>query len=825
MHFELPIQDPVLTFALVMLLILVAPLLSMRVRLPGVVGVILAGALVGPSAANLLTRDGLVGLLGTVGLLYLMFTAGLSLEINQFIKHRNHSLIFGLMAFGLPQTLGTTAGIMLLDYDLPSAILLGSIIASHTLLAYPIAQRIGITRNPAITMGTGSSLVTDGAALLILAGVVGMQSGEAGAGFWFQFVTMVAVYVAIVLLVLPRLGRWFFRNVTSDPTLDYIFLLALMFATAWGAELVRLEPIIGAFLAGLTLNRLVPDNSTLMTRVSFVGDALFIPFFLLSVGMLVDFRVLVASLDVWYTAALFAAAALSGKTVAAKLAQRMFGYTPAEGWAVLGLTLPQAAATLAVTLVGFELGLFDTTTVNAVVMLILLTCVIGPWLLERYGRQVALTEETQPRSSDAPRRILVPLANPEAAEMMMDIAFMIRPKNAAEPLYPLTVALEGRDVEAKVAAGERMLGYAVIHAAAAEVPVIPVTRVDLNVAAGILRAQRELRISTVVIGWKGTHFGLGRIFGTVVDQVIQQSGQQILVCRFVGPINTTQRLMLAIPPFAEREVGFDESVATVKRLVQQLGVKLTITGKPGDLTRLEKRLARIKPDVPFTLTPAESAFDALSQQSPAFGKTDMLIQLSARAGRISWHPGLDRLPRQFVGRYPESNFVALYPSETAPEPGAGTAEAALSPAQLLSNERIVVGISESEPAAVVRALLSTHFSDRPQVMQRVMDALQVTGQSVPIEVTPGVALMHTHTAEVEQPTLFMGTLDEGRTFPRINNKVFVVFVLLSPRDLPPKQHLESLAAIAQLVHSPTVVKNLYSARSVEAIRSAMTNSG
>lgn len=826
MAMELPITDPVLIFALAMLLILVAPLLFTRMRLPGVVGLIVAGALVGPSAANLLARDQTIELLGAVGLLYLMFVAGLSLEIDQFIRHRSHSLVFGLLAFGIPQGLGVAAGLVLLDYDWPTAILLGSIIGSHTLLAYPIAQRLGITRNPAVTAAIGSSLVTDGLALVTLAGVIGVHGGHAGVGFWLRFAAMVGVYVAVVTLALPRLGRWFFRTVAGDANTDYLFLLAVLFGSAYAAGLVGLEPIIGAFLVGLALNRLVPDTGALMTRVRFVGDALFIPFFLLSVGMLVDFRVLVSSPGVWYAAGLFIAGALAGKVAAAKISQWLFGYTPQEGWAVAGLTIPQAAATLAVTLVGFEAGLFDAAAVNAVVILILVTCVVGPWMLERFGRAVALKDDSRPHITDAPRRVLVPLANPGAAEAMMDVAFMIRPKNSDEPVYPLTVALEGPGVEGRVAAGERMLGNAVIHAAAAEVPVIPVTRADVNIAQGVIRAQRDLRVSTVVIGWSGGSMGLGRVFGSVVDQVVAGSAPQVVICRFVGPVNTMRRVMLSIPPFAEREIGFEDSIRTTKRLAQQMGAKLSITARPSDLARLDKRLAAIGPAAPTALVPAESAFEAMARQSPPPGPTDALVMLSARSRRISWHPGLDRLPRQFVGRFPDVNLIAIYPSEVAPDPaapapGGAVANAGL-PSRLLHEDRVLVGIDESEPAGVASVLMAPHFGDRPAVLRRVLSALHPTSQSVPIEVAPGVVLMHAHTPQVDKPTLFLGTLRHGQAFPRVSNRVFLVFVLLSPRDLPPREHLESLAGIAHLVHAPAVVRDIHDADSPREVLEAMT---
>jgi Kef-type K+ transport system membrane component KefB/mannitol/fructose-specific phosphotransferase system IIA component (Ntr-type) len=828
--FQRPFEDPVLIFGSVMVLILLAPLLFRRLRIPGIVGLILAGAVVGPSGLNLLARDFTFELLGQVGLLYLMFVAGLSMELNQFIRLRNRSLAFGAMSFFIPQVIGIALGMWLLGYGWAAALLLGSIVGSHTLLAYPIAKRIGIVRNRAITMATGGTLVTDGVALAILAGVVGAQAGEMGAGFWVQFLGLVGAFVTFVVIVLPRLGRWFFRSVPADADTEYIFLLAVLFSTAYLSGLVGLAPIVGAFLAGLLLNRLVPDSSPLMSRVSFFGDALFIPFFLISVGMLVDFAVLFRSGEVWATAAVFTGVVVVGKLAAAKIAQWVFGHTAAEGWTIGGLTVPQAAATLAVTLVGFRLELFSATDVNAVVLLILVTCVLGPWLVERFGRQVALAEETQPiHREDVPQRILVPLANPDAAEAMMDVAFMIRDPGATEPVYPLTVALEGPDAEARVAAGERMLGYAVIHAAAAEVPVIPVTRVDVNVAGGVLRALRDLRISAVVIGWNAAAPGLGRTFGPVVDQILDESPQQAVICHIVNPLNTLGRLVLALAPFAEREPGFDEAIQSVKRLARQLGLKLVVVTRAADRPRIEARLKRVKPDLALTFADAEAIVDAPRSVAPPLAENDLFVLMSTRRGRISWHPHLERVPRNWVSQSARTSLMVVFPSEIASdavvttEPAAEAAEKPMSPTQLLVSRRTLLGLTAASPEAIVERLLRTHYDANSPELYELLRSLQHGRQQAPIEVTPGVVLLHTHTVHVAEPTLFLATLDEGMTFPKINKRVYVVFVLLSPRHLPPKTHLTTLASIARLVQDPGKVKRMYEARSMDELQEAIGN--
>ncbi|MEM7734493.1 MAG: cation:proton antiporter, partial [Deinococcota bacterium] len=372
-----PIHNPVLIMALAMGLFLVVPLLFERIRLPSIIGLILAGALVGPHGLNLLERDETIQLLGTVGLLYLMFVAGLELDLVGFIKHRTSSLTFGLLTFAFPMILPLVL-MPFFGLSWAEVILIGAIVASHTPIAYPIASRLGISKNPAITAAMGGTLVTDTLSLVVLAIITSYVDGASSVQFWIIKFALLAAFCFVVLQGLPRLGRWFFRYVGNQPIAQYAFLLTVLFATAFLAEELRSKDLIGAFLAGLALNRLVPDTSALMNRLQFVGNSLFMPFFLLSVGMLVDAQVLTDP-NVWLLAAMLSVILLVGKGLAAVLSQRLFKYSPAQGFLMLGMSLPQAAATLAVTFVGYDIGLFDESMINAVVVLIMFSCLLGPW--------------------------------------------------------------------------------------------------------------------------------------------------------------------------------------------------------------------------------------------------------------------------------------------------------------------------------------------------------------------------------------------------------------------------------------------------------------
>jgi Kef-type K+ transport system membrane component KefB len=670
--FPIPFEDPVLIFGLVMLIILLVPLLFTRIRIPGVVGLILAGTIVGPSVLGLLERDSTMILLGTVGLLYLMFMAGLSIDLNKFEKLKNRSIFFGLLSFFIPLSLAVVAGIYLLNYNMFTSLLLGAIVGSHTLLAYPIANRIGITKNTAVTMTMGGTIMTDSLSLAVLAVVAGAVAGDIGPTFWITFISSVAVYLAIVITGLPRLGRWFFRDAKNETNIEFVFLVALLFLTAYLAGVAGLAPIIGAFLAGLTLNRLVPESSPLMSRVQFVGNALFVPFFLISVGMLVDVQVLIEGTEVWLLAGVYTGLVLTGKFLAALSTGFIYGYSKEETFTVFGLSSPQAAATLAVTLVGYEIGLFNQMAVNAVVVMILITCLIGPWLVERYGRAVALQEDAKPYNpSEAPQRILVPLANPATAESLMDIAMMMRGSKSGEPLFPLTVARDGAQVNSQVAASEKMLSHAVVHAAAADIPVLPITRVDMNISNGILRAVKELRISEIVIGWNGQISARQKIFGSILDQLLEQSDEMVLVCKIEHPVNTTKRVVLVAPPFIDREPGFDEAMQMIQNLCSQLGSEVLLASTDQNGERIGDILTKTEPEIDTTFLSLPKWSDVVRTTGPKLQDDDLLIILSTREGSLAWDSSFQRIPRIIARRYSDTNFITVYPSElimrTSPE--------------------------------------------------------------------------------------------------------------------------------------------------------------
>ena len=806
LSFSLPFSDPVMIFALVMLIILLAPLIFSKLRIPGIVGIILAGTLVGPSVLGLLERDSTIELLGTVGLLYLMFMAGLSIDLNRFEKLRNRSIGFGSISYFFPAAGAYLLGIYFLEYSVSTSLLLGAIVGSHTLLAYPIVERLGITKNTPVTMSMGGTLVTDTLSLGVLAVIAGTAGDAQGPGYWFGFATSVSIFVVAAVLILPRLGRWFFRNIKYQNNTDFVFMVAVLFTTAFFAELAGLASIIGAFLAGILLNRLVPSSGTLMSRIQFVGNAMFIPFFLISVGMLVDVEVL-TSFDVWEKAIAFTLLVFIGKAIAAAIISGIFKYSAAEGLVVFGLTTPQSAATLAVTLLGYDLGFFDQTAVNAVVILILFSCLLGPWLVEKYGRAVASQEEEKPYSpADAPQRILVPLANPETSDALMDIAFMVKDAKSGQPIYPLTVARDGVNVEGNVASGEKMLSHAVIHAASAEVSVNPITRIDLNIAKGISRAVEERRITNIIIGWNGEVSTRRKIFGSVLDQLLEEVDEMVMVCKIEKPVNTFKRLVVAIPPFASLEIGFTGTIRSLKLMAEQMGVDMVVISTEERYPYVQKGIDKVKPDIDVEYFKVSLWSDMPRWLDDNVAENDLFTLVSAREGTISWRPGLDRLPRVISKRYPALSFITIYSSEVEEEADQGMGYN--QNLEIVTQSRIQLDLKcDAIEPALAKIIKGDEIFENIAI-ERITRRLLENSTDYSPEVMPGVLFYESHTSKVSEQVLFIGTSKEGINVANTANQAHVILVLLSPKNMKVEDHIRMLNRITKLIRPGKDVQSM-----------------
>ena len=481
MDFTLPLADPVLKFLIILLIILGAPLLLNKIRIPPLLGLIIAGAVIGPHGFNLVLRDSSIILSGTAGLLYIMFLAGLEIDMGDFKRNSLRSLTFGLYTFCVPMALGIVAGYYLLGFSWLTSVLLASMFASHTLIAYPIISKLGISKNNAVCITVGGTMITDTLALLVLTIVVALSTGNADDMFWVRLGLSITAFTLFVLLGFPLIGRWFFKRV-HDNISQYIFVLAMVFLGAFLAQLAGLEAIIGSFLAGLALNRLIPATSPLMNRVEFVGNAIFIPFFLLSVGMLIDYRAFFTSFETIKVGAVMIVVATAAKFIAAWLTQKTFRMSVDQRRVIFGLSNAQAAATLAAVLVGYNVFLGTTpdgepirllseSVLNGTILMILATCTVSTFATQRGAHNIAMrsaqdTGDRQPRQED---HILIPVADERTADELVWLSSML--KRAKEPnglyaLHAIDNKVEDPNVEKRA---QKILDAAATAAAAGDI--------------------------------------------------------------------------------------------------------------------------------------------------------------------------------------------------------------------------------------------------------------------------------------------------------------------------------------------------------------------
>ncbi|WP_347159891.1 cation:proton antiporter [Pontibacter chitinilyticus] len=659
----LPFEEPVLIFTLVLLIILTAPIILSRMRIPGIVGMIIAGVVVGPHGVNLLERDASIILFGTVGLLYIMFLAGLEIDMVDFKKYRTRSLVFGAITFLIPIVVGTLVFNNILSYDMKPAILLASMFAPHTLLAYPIVSRMGLSKNEAVTITIGGTLITDTAVLLVLAVITGTTRGNMSVGFWLEMLIQMTVFVVIVMWLFPKLARWMFKQLESEKGAQYIFVLAIVFASAFLAELAGMEAIIGAFLAGLALNPLIPHTSPLMNRIEFVGNNIFIPFFLINVGMMVDLTKLFTSSSALLIAATIVILAPVCKYAAAFITQKLFGYSKIQRNLIFGLSSAHAAATLAVVLAGHELGLLGESALNGAVALILVSSLVSSFTTEKVAKILAIIERRKkPDISEKPDRILVPIANPNTIENLVDLSVMLKDPANKEPIYPLAVVIDNDNAEEEIYKKNKMLEEAIMHASATDSDVQLVSKIDINIASGILRAIKELMITEVVLGWNGKITTRDRIFGTVLDNLLSNTEQMILVCKIIQPLNTTGKIVVIVPTNAELERGFMRWIKTVRLLSQQLGAPVVFRARKRTLNQLRSVVSKAKPTIEAKYK-SYASLNEFSNMKSELLPDDMVIVISARKRTISYNNNLDYVPRLLSRNYENNSFIVIYPEQ------------------------------------------------------------------------------------------------------------------------------------------------------------------
>ncbi|OIB57152.1 cation:proton antiporter [Natrialba sp. SSL1] len=667
---SIPFEEPIFVFTAAMIVFLVGPLLIKRLGQPGIVGIVLFGALIGPDALEIVEHSDAIELLGEVGLVYLLFTVGLELDIRTFKEAPENATLFGLASFFIPFTVGTFATHTVLGLSLEGALLLSAVFASHTLLAYPIVNRLGVTKNRAVAAVFGGILFTDTLALVVLAVVTGAVED----GFSFLLFGEVALSIALLFgsawLVVPPVSRWFFQNFSQESYFEFLFVMVAIFAAATLAEVLGLDAILGAFVAGIAINQLIPQGGTLMNRIEFVGNAFFIPFFLLHVGMLVDPTVILAGPETLQITALVVGIMVVGKGAAALLVSKIQGYTPNERNVIFGLSTGQAAAALAITLIGFDIGLFTAEILNAVVLLLLVTAILSPWITERAATNLAYESEVGEDEDDGrDPSILLPLSHhADLQQRLLELAFVLKGDRGTEPINVMTVVQPdgSSPTEQQVAGVQAELDELAAAGSAAEVPVETETRVNHNVASGVVQGAVEVQANQILMGWDAGESFRHRIFGSIIDQVLEQTTLPVLISRLGHPINTTRRLFVVVPIGADHHEGFYEAVHIVKRLASNLGAELNVIVVEGSAHQYEQLFTLVEEDTPAEFDEIDNWGRLLPRLESQTEDDDLIISIAPRRGDVGWHSELEDLPAHLAELPPES-FITIHPRQGEPE--------------------------------------------------------------------------------------------------------------------------------------------------------------
>ncbi len=653
--FTLPLSDPLLIFLILIASVLFVPMLARRLGFPDIMGLIVVGILLGPNVLGVLARDRVVELFGSVGIMFLMFIAGLEIDANDFRRYQGKSIIFGALTFCIPMLLGTGAGLWLLGMDIMAAVLLASMFASHTLLTYPLASKLKITGDEAVGVAVGGTIITDVAALLVLAVIAAMKQGEFGPGLAIRMSLSLAAFTAFELFLLPKLAGFVYHRLEKDGDFQFLFTLGVLFFSGVLGELAGVEPIIGAFLAGIAVGRHITPISPLANRLEFFGNAIFVPAFLLSVGMLVDPRAFVADARSIVVSAVMSVCVVVAKFAAAQLSRLLFKWKPYRGTVMFGLSVPQAAATLAAVLVGYNLGIFDDSVLNGTIVMILVSVLVGSAAVQAAGPRIARAREIE-EPQPAERRILFGAVNPETAPRLLELALALKGEGAVKALTVLPVKATDRR---NVLDATRLLDALAEKAAAASFGIDRAYRSDSSPVRGLANGASEYMASDVLIGWKRRKALFGNGGEAVVRELLASVDARVVAAKLEGPMGTIERVEAVFMDGALSASDFDACVTMLKRFVKAAKANLSCVGSDKALRVVEACMAS-SPALSGVAYRRAEAHKALARP-PAWNERGVMVVVAPRPDASAWRDEGGRAIADADTRLKDREFIFLFP--------------------------------------------------------------------------------------------------------------------------------------------------------------------
>lgn len=664
-----PITDPTLIFFVVLLIILFAPIIMGKLRIPHIIGMVLAGVLLGQYGLNILVRDDSFELFGKVGLYYIMFLAALEMDFEGMKKKRKHLVIFALLSFSIPFAVTYIVSTYILGYQPISAIMLSCIMASNTLISYPIVSRYGLQRKPSVMLSVGETMIALFLALVVIAAVVSVGGDGGGIMFWIWFVVKILAVCFFLAFAIPRLTRWFLRRY-SDAVMQFIFIMAILFMSAVLTDAAGLEGIFGAFLSGLILNRYIPHLSALMNRIEFIGNALFIPYFLIGVGMLINVRVLFNGGEIIAVVAAIVFFGTFGKAIAAYLSCYLCRLPLSSGHMMFGLTSAHAAGAIAVLMVGMKmeeahgLEIVDDNMLNGVIIMILVTCIISTFVTERSAQGITLRDKDM-ASEDThndDEKILIPMKYPEYAERLVNMAILMRNPKLNRGLVGLNVVYDDEKMAKNQEAGRLLLDRMTKVAAAADVKMETQVRVAANIANGIKHAFKEFHASEIIIGMH-THKEVStKFWGQFHQSLYNGLNQQIMMVRLIQPINTIRRIQVAVPSRAQFEAGFYRWLERLARMADSLECRIQFHGRGDTLQLIRQYINNRHPEARADYSEMYH-WVGLPKLAGTIADDHLFVVVAARKGTVSYKNALERLPEEITKFFTGKNIIILFPDQ------------------------------------------------------------------------------------------------------------------------------------------------------------------
>lgn len=674
----LPITSPTIIFFVVLFIILIAPIVMGKLRIPHIIGMVLAGVAVGKYGFNILERDSSFELFGRVGLLYIMFLAGLEMDMQGLRKDAGKVSAFGILTFAIPFILTFSASTWYLGYSPLASVLISCIMSSNTLIAYPIVARFGLQRHKVSTLSVGASMLSLFIALVVVAALVGSFSGGTGWVFWTLFALKFTVYCAAAIWIIPMLTRTFLRRY-SDAVMQFIFVLALLFLNASLCELIGLEGIFGAFFSGLILNRFIPTVSPLMNRLEFIGNAIFIPYFLIGVGMLINIRLLFEGGMIITVVACMVFFGTIGKAMAAYLCGLLFHRTKDESNLMFGLTSAHAAGGIAMVMIGMQLELspghylLDDNVLNGVVIMILVTCIISTIITDHAARCISLSrqltdiEEGANSSKGDDEKILIPVKYPETCDTLLDLGMLMRNQQLGRGLIALNVVYDDKDAGRNQKAGQQLLHHLQQKAAAADVKLQTQVRLATNIANGIKHAFKEYDASEIILGQHIHDNSTRRFWGNFAQSLFNGLNRQIIIARCTQPLNTLRGLEVVVPSRAEFEPGFYRWLERLCRLANALECRINIHARHTSLTLIKEYIQHKHESTRATYIEMEH-WNEFKKIAEDVSENFMLVVITARQGTVSYKNAMERLPDELTTHYHGQNVMIIFPDQYGNQP-------------------------------------------------------------------------------------------------------------------------------------------------------------